>query len=108
MDDVKFAKLAEDIVELKVTVAKQEVNLENQSKILDRLTDSVELHIRRTAALEDLVEIVRSEIDSKIETEIKPIKTHIHFVKGAIWAAGIIITVIGALYKVGILQKLMN
>lgn len=108
MDDVKFGKLADDIVELKVSVAKQEVNLTNQNKTLDRLTDSVELHIRRTAALEDMVELVRSEIDAKIESEIKPIKTHVHFVKGAIWAAGIVITALGALYKSGVLHKFFN
>jgi hypothetical protein len=104
----KFLRIADDITELKVTLAKQEVNAENSNKILDRLTESVETHVRRSAALENLVELVRSETAAKIESEILPIKAHVHFVKGAIYTLGILGALLMALQQLGILQKIFG
>jgi LPS sulfotransferase NodH len=106
--DNQIQRIAEDITELKVVIAKQEVNAGNMNKILDRLTESVEVHVRRSDSLEKLVELVRTETSAKIEAEMKPIKAHIHFIKGAMWAIGGVGALLLALDKMGILQKLIN
>ncbi len=54
--DIKLEKIAEDIGDIKVTIAKQEV-------ILGGLAKSVEHHIKRTDTLQDLVTSVRNDHD---------------------------------------------
>lgn len=105
-NDEKFQRITDDITELKVILGKQEVNLGNSNRILDRLTDSVEIHIKRTDTLEDFIRLIREETKQDIENEIKPIKAHISFVRGAIYAFGIFGTLLVALKELGILQKL--
>lgn len=61
-DGNKLDKIAEDITEIKVTLGKQEENLKE--------------HMRRSLANEAAVEILKEEL--------KPIKTHVDHVNGAI------------------------
>ncbi len=106
--DEKFQRIADDITILKVTLAKQEVNSQNYNKLLDRLTESVEIHVKRSNAIEELVELVRTETATKIETEILPIKAHIHFIKGAMYALGLLGAGLMALKSLGILDKIFG
>lgn len=61
-------KISEDIVDIKVTLAKQETLLSKQEKSLDE-------HVKRTNLLEDKVEILRDEV-----TKSKGIKEFILFI----------------------------
>lgn len=65
--DSKLDKIAEDITDIKVTSAKQEVNLEN-------LTEQVRIHVKRT----DLLEL-----------EIKPIKEHVALINACLKILGL-------------------
>jgi septation ring formation regulator EzrA len=118
VDDIvnkKIDKIIDDVQELKITAAKQEVNHSATNAILERITASVEYHIKRTDKLEELVNEVRKEATSNntdlkedITKELKPIKTHITFVKGALWSLGILSTLAIALLKVPwVLEKLL-
>ncbi len=67
MADAKLDRISEDVIELKIIGAKQSV-------ILERLTESVELHVKRSDALEDLYAMVREE-QIKIKAEHDLTKT---------------------------------
>lgn len=64
MADSKLDKISEDIVELKVISGRQ-------SEILERLTESVEHHVKRSDTLEDLYAMLREEqLKLKSEQEL--------------------------------------
>lgn len=63
----KIDKIAEDIVDIKITSVKQEVTLALQKDVLDE-------HIRRTSIAEERIEMIR--------TELEPIKNHISKIQG--------------------------
>lgn len=72
-------------------------------------TSSLDYHIERTNLAEEHIELAREEVkllkEQMIE-EFKPIKSHVSFVTGAIWALGIAGTIFLALNELGILKKL--
>lgn len=80
----KLDKIVDDISEIKTTLA---IN-----------TASLETHIKRTEIAEENI--------SKIQEDIKPIKSHVAFVKGAMWALGVTGGILFALQQMGILSKL--
>lgn len=84
--EAKIDKMVEDISEIKITMAQN--------------TASLETHIRRTEIAEEQI--------STIKDDIKPIKSHVAFVKGAIWSLGIVGAVILGLHELGIIDKLFG
>ena len=112
--ETKINQLVDDVTELKIVLAKQELNSERQNEILDRLTSSVEHHIERTDKLEELVSLLREEaiknasnIKSEVHQELIPIKNHIAFIKGAAYALGVVGAVLLGLNQLGILGKIL-
>lgn len=82
--EVKLDKIQDDISEIK--------------EIQARNTADIEHHIHRTDLAEQNLELLKEEI--------KPIKSHVAFVKGAIWALGVAGAILMGLNELGILQKL--
>lgn len=80
----KLDKIVEHISEINTTLA---VN-----------TSSLETHIRRT-------ELAESQIQN-LQDDIKPIKSHVAFMKGVAWALGVAGSILIGLNELGILKKL--
>lgn len=111
---MKINQLIDDVTELKILIAKQEINSDRQNEILDRLTSSVEHHIERTDKLEELVSLLREEaiknvatIKSEVHADLIPIKNHISFIKGAAYTLGVVGAIILGLNQLGILSKIL-
>jgi len=71
----KLEEIGKDIVELKITSAKQEVNLQD--------------HMRRSDLLE--------KRDDVLEAKLEPVITHVKHVEGALKLLGVIALVVGFL-----------
>jgi hypothetical protein len=87
----------DDLVEIKVTMAKN--------------TASLDTHIRRTDLAEENIKFTREEIGylkSQMVEEFKPVKSHIAFVKGAMWAMGIAGAVVLGLNELGVFKVLFH
>jgi hypothetical protein len=87
--------IKEDLVEIKVA----------------QNTASLDTHIRRTDLAEEGIKLSREEIEhlkNQMIEEFKPIKSHISFVKGAIWALGIAGAVILGLNELGVFKVLFH
>lgn len=95
----KIDKILEEITDMKVTLGKQEVTLAHQDETLAKNTESLAEHMRRTLANEALIETIR--------TDIEPIKKHVVFIKGVLWAIGFVGGGLYSLYKAGIIHKLL-
>lgn len=113
----KLDKIADDITDLKVALVNQENNYKTAVDILDRLTKSVEEHIRRTDALEALVALTKHEQDvdlekMKLDNQLKLMTLQADIDKKKsndrmIWTVLVAVGgVIMALHQLGILQKL--
>jgi hypothetical protein len=99
-------KLAEDVVELKVSSKETEVTLKHNTQVLERLTDSVEEHVARSNRLEDLMGLVRAEVklsEKKVDNHIKVVTLIAKVIFYTL--AGVGSTILG-LYQMGILSKL--
>lgn len=97
MDQIvdKLDKLQEDINEIKQTMA---VN-----------TKELEIHIEGVKLAREQNELLKQEVDDKFQElskDITPIKNHVAFVKGAMWALGVAGAVLLALNELNILSKL--
>lgn len=77
---------------------KMQDNMGEMKEILARNTSDIEHHIKRTDLAEQNLELLREDL--------KPIKNHVSFVKGVMWALGIVGAFVMALHQLGILQKL--
>lgn len=55
-------KISEDIAELKMLITKQEFSISTIMATLDRLTDSVVMHVKRSDAIESLVKMLTEEL----------------------------------------------
>ena len=100
--------LNETITEIKIILTKHEANQERMNEILSKLTESVEYHIKRSDNLEELVSQYKYDSDQKLTVQMQTIKTHIGFVKGAVYTVGVAVGAIVTLHQMGILQKLIN
>jgi septation ring formation regulator EzrA len=87
----KIEKVAEDVTDIKVVLSRLEV-------LHERNTVSLEEHIKRTNALEDMV--IQNE--QNFSAELKPIQTHISFVKGAMWVIGVLFALVLGLKQLGL------
>jgi hypothetical protein len=110
--DLKLEKISEDIGEIKVTIAKQEI-------ILGGLAKSVDHHIKRTDVLQELVTSVKNDHDlfknqSALQNQInqertsyktKYIWTVLKTILATLSAAGATLL---ALHELGILQNLIK
>lgn len=104
MEEVKrkLDDIVEDISEMKVNVAKIEINHERTTDILDRLTSSVEHHIKRTDELQDLVielklqqELTKADLQKKKELD-----------RMILYTLGAVGTILLAFKELGLLDKL--
>jgi signal recognition particle GTPase len=101
MDKInKLEKLNDTVNELKVHVAKQDINFERLNDILSRLTDSVEIHVKRSDTMEELLRLYKVEMAE----ELTPIKNHLAFVKGASWMLSGVVAVVVVLHELGLLK----
>lgn len=98
----KLDIMAEDIVDLKIVCAKQELNLEKNTEILGELKDSVIIHVKRSDATDKLIALAEKKIDlldQKIENKKENDKL--------IWT---ILSAVGAIFlalkELGIFDKL--
>lgn len=103
----KVDKIVEDVGDLKIAVAKLEVSHEKSNDILERITESVEYHIKRSDSLEELVDVVKNEFvllkQDQIRLDEKSKRINIvMYVLGAVGA------VILGLNELGVLQKLFQ
>lgn len=92
----KIEQICEDISEIKKTMA---VN-----------TKELEIHIEGVKLAREQNDLLREDIEKRfnhLDEEIKPIKAHVSFVKGAIWALGVAGAILIGLNELGILQKLL-
>lgn len=81
----RVTKIQDDIVDIKITMA--------------RNTDALEEHIKRTALAEQNID--------KIMIAIQPIQKHVAFVQGAIWMLGIVGVLLYGLFEMGILNRFL-
>lgn len=88
--------MAKDVVDLKVVAAKQEVNLAKSNEILDRLTSSVEEHVKRSDATDKAVALLQASLENKKEND--------KLVLTVLAGVGAVLL---ALKELGILDKLM-
>lgn len=107
MDEKFKSEISTAITDIKITQVRQAANQDRMNEILDTLTRSVEHHIQRSDNLEELVELYKKENEKQLNEELKPIKSHVSFVKGAFWALSICAVVLVTLHEMGILQKLL-
>lgn len=96
----KLEKLSDSVNELKIHVARQDVNFERLNDILSRLTDSVEIHVKRSDTMEELLRLYKEEMSE----ELTPIKNHMAFVKGASWMLSGVVAVVVILHELGLLK----
>ena len=64
MSQDKLDKLTDDMTDLKVIITRQEANMENMAKILERLTASVEEHVDRSNKFETGLSLLRQKVDN--------------------------------------------
>lgn len=95
MIDEKLDKIRDDVVELKVTSARQDESLQRITEILDRLTSSVEEHVKRSDNTDKMVALLQAELEHKKQND-KTVLTVLAAV-GAVFLA---------LKQLGILDKL--
>lgn len=98
----KLDKLSADIEEIKETLAKNTTQLAVN-------TTQLEIHIEGVKLAREQNNILKKDMDDKLEiikADLLPIKAHVAFVKGAMWALGIVGAVTLGLQQMGILQKL--
>jgi hypothetical protein len=91
----KLDKLVEDVSEIKQIMA---VN-----------TKELEIHIEGVKLAREQNTLLKEEMDSRfnaLDSDIKPIKRHVDFVKGAMWAIGICGAALVFLNEIGVLSKL--
>lgn len=91
----KLDKIQEDIGEIKQTLA---VN-----------TKELEIHVEGVQLARKQNDMLKQDMQNRfdnLDEEIKPIKAHVFFVKGAMWALGISGAVLLGLNELGILKKL--
>ncbi len=106
-NNIQIREIMEALTHIKVNQAKHELHQDRMNEILEKLTESVEYHIKRSDNLEELVSLFKQDSDTKLTAELEPIKSHINFIKGTAWALGIVAAVIMGLHQMGILQKLL-
>ncbi len=92
----KIDNIREDITDLKVIAARLDENLKQNNEILDRLTSSVEEHVKRSDNLEQMVLLDKQALQNKIDSD-KLIWT-------VLCAVGVIFL---ALKELGIFDKLI-
>lgn len=95
MDNNKLDKILESLDKVKDDMSDMKVTMAAN-------TATLEVHVKRT----DLAEENINQLRTNITEELKPIKSHIAFVKGAIWALGITGAIILGLGELGILSKI--
>ncbi len=91
----KIDKLSDDMSDMKVTMAVNTTTLEAN-------TATLEVHVKRT----DLAEESINKLSNKLVEELKPVKAHIAFIKGVMWALGITGSILFGLQQMGLLSKL--
>lgn len=92
----KLDKIVEEIAEIKQTLA---VN-----------TKELEIHVEGVILAREQNNILRQEMENRfdsVDSDLKPIKSHVAFVKGAIWSLGIAGAIVLGLNELGIIQKLL-
>lgn len=92
-----LTRILEDISEIKQTLA---VN-----------TKELEIHVEGVQLARKQNDLLKEDMDARFDNlneEIKPIKAHVSFVRGALWATGICGAVLLGLNELGILQKLFT
>lgn len=95
--ETKIDKIVEDISEIKLDVAKNTISLDE--------------HIRRTNAVEELIQLHQNDVKElkvTIDEDVSMLKKHVAFVKGAIWTLGMAAAIIMGLNELGILSKLFS
>jgi hypothetical protein len=100
----KLDQIIDDVTELRITSKAQQVTLENQEVNLNNNTQSLQQHMARTDAVEDLValnkeillELIKASANLQqkaLDEAVKPLVAHADFVKGAAWALGGLLTI---------------
>lgn len=92
--DAKFEKVIDQIYEI--------------NKTLSRLTDIVEIHERRSLALEDYVKALHKEIEvreSALENKINPIEKHVNNVE---FFGSISLKILAALAAIASILKVVD
>ena len=107
----KVDKIAEDVGDLKVAVAKLDVSYDKTNEILERITESVEYHIKRSDKLEELVSVTKCEFvvlrqqQLLMEERLNNKSDSVKLIMYVLAAVGAIIL---GLNELGILQKLFQ
>lgn len=90
-----FEKIKDDINDIKIAIVKIEQNIETNNDILDKLTITVEEHVRRSNAIESMVLLDKQALENKKDSD------------KLIWAVLCAVGVIFLAFKqLGILDKL--
>ena len=93
----KLEKLVDEMSEMKVIVAKQEVNLQE--------------HMKRSDLLEEQMKLTQETYNrdkAEIEAELVPVKTHIHTVKSVFKVGSGIAAIIGVLGIIAQIYQILS
>lgn len=105
----KVDKIAEDVGDVKIAVAKLEVSHDKTNDILERITESVEYHIKRSDKLEDLVASTNTEFISLRQQQLlmeERLNNKSDSVKLVMYVLAAVGAIVLGLNELGILQKL--
>ncbi len=107
----KVDKIAEDVNDLKVGMAKLDVSYEKTNDILERITESVEYHIKRSDKLEELVALIKEEhiqLKNNQDSTEKKIETKTDSIKLVMYVLATVGAIFLGLNELGILKKLFQ
>jgi hypothetical protein len=107
----KVDKIVEDVGDLKVAVAKLDVSHDKTNSILERITDSVEYHIKRSDKLEELVALIKEEhiqLKNNQDATEKKIEAKTESIKLVMYVLATVGAIFLGLNELGIIQKLFQ
>lgn len=118
----KIDKISDDISELRMLVAKQEFSISSINSTLDRLTESVIVHVKRSDAIQDLVGLLKEELsrlnsehtltkallEAKIDAEKVSSQNMWDTLKTVLYTLSSVGAVLLALHELGVLDKLFK
>lgn len=85
--------MKDDLNRIENKLDKLDERLDNVDKHLSVYNEQLKYHIERTNLL---------------ESEVKPIKEHVHTVRNLLWGASLLVSTLVVLYQTGILQKIVR
>lgn len=100
MDNVRIDKLEDKVDKLVELSHKQDIQLERLTGILEKNTESLIVHEKRTTVSEQRLE----EFEDIFARHLKVVEKNFNFAKGAFWAVSFIVTAVITSVKLGLIK----